>query len=116
MTQKERVLEEIIVTARKRVESMQDVSVAVTAFSGTQIDNLMARAPVTCPPDTEVRAAATLMRDKRISSLCVTEGDDLVGVPGRHDDRFAVGVVDDAVGVCPIPFDHLGEQARFKTH
>jgi iron complex outermembrane receptor protein len=39
----EAVLEEVIVTARKMEESMQDVSVAVTAFSGTQIDHLIMR-------------------------------------------------------------------------
>jgi iron complex outermembrane receptor protein len=36
-------LEEVIVTARKVTESMQDVSVAVTAFSGDQIDALIMR-------------------------------------------------------------------------
>ncbi len=39
----EATLEEIIVTARKMEESMQDVSVAVTAFSGQQIDHLIMR-------------------------------------------------------------------------
>lgn len=39
----EATLEEVIVTARKMEESMQDVSVAVTAFSGQQIDNLVMR-------------------------------------------------------------------------
>ena len=41
--QQEVRLEEVLVTARKMVESMQDVSVAVTAFSGEQIDNLVMR-------------------------------------------------------------------------
>ena len=34
------VLEEIIVTAQKREENMQDVPVAVTAYSGEQVDAL----------------------------------------------------------------------------
>lgn len=33
------MLEEVIVTAQKRVESMQDVPIAVTAISGAQIEN-----------------------------------------------------------------------------
>ena len=37
------VLEEVIVTARKVLESMQDVPVSVTAFSGQTIDNLNIR-------------------------------------------------------------------------
>lgn len=37
------VLEEVLVTARKRDESMQDVSIAVSAFSGAQIDALIMR-------------------------------------------------------------------------
>ena len=39
------VLEEVIVTARKTLESMQDVPVAVTAFSGDNIDSLVMRDP-----------------------------------------------------------------------
>ena len=37
------ILEEVVVTARKVAESMQDVSVAVTAFSGETMDALMLR-------------------------------------------------------------------------
>jgi iron complex outermembrane receptor protein len=37
------VLEEVIVTARKVQESMQDVPIAVSAFTGQQIDNLVMR-------------------------------------------------------------------------
>ena len=43
MAQRDAVLEEVIVTARKVQESMQDVSVAVTAFTGDKIDNLIMR-------------------------------------------------------------------------
>jgi len=38
-----RALEEVVVTARKVEESMQDVSIAVTAFTGDEIDALMIR-------------------------------------------------------------------------
>ena len=32
------ILEEVIVTAQKREESIQDVGIAITAFSGAQLD------------------------------------------------------------------------------
>ena len=34
------VLEEVMVTAQKREESIQDVGISVTAFSGDQLQNL----------------------------------------------------------------------------
>ena len=37
------VLEEIVVTARKRVQSIQDVSMSITAFSGKQIEEFAVR-------------------------------------------------------------------------
>ena len=43
VTAAEAKLEEIIVTASKMEESMQDVSVAVTAFSVIEIDHLIMR-------------------------------------------------------------------------
>ena len=33
------ILEEVIVTAKKREESLQDVSISITAFSGEEIKN-----------------------------------------------------------------------------
>ena len=36
----QQVLEEIVVTARKRVQNIQDVSMSITAFSGDQIEEL----------------------------------------------------------------------------
>ncbi len=46
---------------------------------------LMARDPATCPPDTPVQTAAQIMRDRHISSLCVTEGDALLGIATLRD-------------------------------
>jgi iron complex outermembrane receptor protein len=39
-------LEEIVVTARKRTESLQDVPIAVTAFTQSQIESAGIRRPV----------------------------------------------------------------------
>ncbi|EEE36419.1 nucleotidyltransferase/CBS/cyclic nucleotide-binding domain protein [Rhodobacteraceae bacterium KLH11] len=49
------------------------------------IDILMAHDPATCPPDTPVQTAARIMRDRHISSLCVTEGDALLGIATLRD-------------------------------
>ncbi|MEZ5675756.1 MAG: DUF294 nucleotidyltransferase-like domain-containing protein [Thalassovita sp.] len=46
----------------------------------SRVDTFMARQPETCAPDTDIQTAARVMRDKRISSLCVTEGAALSGI------------------------------------
>ena len=51
----------------------------------TQVDTFMASNPVTCAPDATVQAAAILMRDNRVSSLCVTEGGTLTGILTTRD-------------------------------
>ncbi|WP_432450680.1 putative nucleotidyltransferase substrate binding domain-containing protein [Aliiroseovarius marinus] len=51
----------------------------------TQVDTFMASSPVTCPPDTTVQEAAIRMRDARVSSICVTEGDVLTGILTTRD-------------------------------
>ncbi|UWQ13636.1 CBS domain-containing protein [Aliiroseovarius sp. M344] len=55
------------------------------SLATTQVDTFMARKPITCAPDTTVRDAAILMRDHRVSSLCMTEGDTLVGILTTRD-------------------------------
>ncbi len=55
------------------------------SLATTAIDVLMARRPATCPPTTSVRDAAKLMRDKGISSLCITQSDDLMGIATLRD-------------------------------
>ena len=37
------------------------------------VGQLMTRDPVTCPADTPIQQAAAIMRDKRISAICVTD-------------------------------------------
>ena len=51
----------------------------------TQVDTLMATTPVTCEAEDTVQDAARLMRDRRVSSLCVTEGDRLTGILTTRD-------------------------------
>ncbi|MCK0142870.1 DUF294 nucleotidyltransferase-like domain-containing protein [Aliiroseovarius sp. F20344] len=51
----------------------------------TQVDTLMAANPVTCAPSATVQEAAILMRDRRVSSLCVTEGEALTGILTTRD-------------------------------
>jgi len=51
----------------------------------TPVDSFMARRPLTCPPDTTVQQAARKMREARISSLCVTEGQQLNGIVTTRD-------------------------------
>ena len=51
----------------------------------SRVSELMAGAPVTCSPDTPVRAAAGLMAERGISSLCVLDGDRLAGIVTVRD-------------------------------
>jgi CBS domain-containing protein len=50
-----------------------------------RVADLMAANPVTCTPRTPLVEAARLMRDRRISCLCVTEDDRLVGIVTVRD-------------------------------
>jgi iron complex outermembrane receptor protein len=48
LAQTSSVLEEVIVTAQKREQSLQDVGIAVTAFTGDQMRALGVKAAATC--------------------------------------------------------------------
>ena len=53
---------------------------------GSTVAQLMSERPVTCRPDDTIEHAATLMHDRRVSRLPVTDGaGHLVGVVSRHD-------------------------------
>ncbi|SFA79824.1 CBS domain-containing protein [Poseidonocella pacifica] len=54
-------------------------------LSTSRVDALMARTPISCPPETTVQQAARLMRDHHVSCLCVTVGDDLAGIVTLRD-------------------------------
>ncbi|WP_282605416.1 DUF294 nucleotidyltransferase-like domain-containing protein [Pelagibius sp. Alg239-R121] len=49
------------------------------------VSDLMTRDPATCGPETELVAAARVMRDRRISCLVVTEGDRPIGILTTRD-------------------------------
>ncbi|WP_299352711.1 DUF294 nucleotidyltransferase-like domain-containing protein [uncultured Shimia sp.] len=65
---------------RTRIEKPREASLATSL-----VDTLMAHNPVSCGPETTAQDAASLMRDKRISSLCVTEGTALTGILTTRD-------------------------------
>ncbi|WP_170393703.1 DUF294 nucleotidyltransferase-like domain-containing protein [Ruegeria arenilitoris] len=65
---------------RTRGERAGPQSLATSA-----IDVLMAHNPATCPPDMQVQKAARVMRDRHISSLCVTHDDTLLGIATLRD-------------------------------
>lgn len=49
-------------------------------LTSLRVENLMVSDPVTCAPDLSVQDAAKLMRDKRISCLCVVDDGVLAGI------------------------------------
>ncbi len=55
------------------------------SLATTQVDTFMARNPITCASDATVQEAAILMRDNRVSSLCMMDGDKLTGILTTRD-------------------------------
>ncbi|MCR9110914.1 DUF294 nucleotidyltransferase-like domain-containing protein [Marivita sp. XM-24bin2] len=78
---------------RSRVERPKTASLATT-----RVETLMARAPLTCTPQTDVQVAARLMREARVSSICVADDDALKGIATIRD--LSGKVVGDG-----LPFD-----------
>jgi CBS domain-containing protein len=54
-------------------------------ISTRKVGDLIARAPISVPPGTTIRAAAGIMRDAHISCLAVIEGERLVGIVTARD-------------------------------
>ncbi|MFZ5962236.1 DUF294 nucleotidyltransferase-like domain-containing protein [Thalassococcus sp. BH17M4-6] len=54
-------------------------------LANSRIDALMSREPLTCGPDTPVQQAAQQMRDRHVSSICVTDGTRLLGILTLRD-------------------------------
>ncbi len=55
------------------------------------VETFMARNPITCRPEDTARAAATRMRDARVSSLCVIDNEGrLIGIITLRDLSFKV--------------------------
>ncbi|MFD0908342.1 DUF294 nucleotidyltransferase-like domain-containing protein [Ruegeria arenilitoris] len=55
------------------------------SLATTRVETLMARKPATCTPETTVQEAARLMRDRGISSVCITERGALRGIATVRD-------------------------------
>lgn len=55
------------------------------SLATTRVEAIMARDPVTCSGGLTCQGAAQLMRDRRISSVCVTDGDSLQGILTTRD-------------------------------
>ena len=51
----------------------------------SRVETLMATDPLTCPPETTVQNAAERMAERRVSSICVTEGTILKGIATIRD-------------------------------
>ena len=49
------------------------------------VDRLMKADPVTCAPDISIHTAAGMMRDRKISSVCITDQDGLKGIVTVRD-------------------------------
>lgn len=65
--------------ARKKQQRGKDLATS-------RAETLMAANPITCPPETTVQAAAREMRDRRVSSLCITQpADSLIGIVTVRD-------------------------------
>lgn len=54
-------------------------------LTSVRVESLMIANPITCPPDTPLIDAAKTMRDRRISCLCVTKRDRLIGILTLRD-------------------------------
>ncbi|MBN9890458.1 putative nucleotidyltransferase substrate binding domain-containing protein [Salipiger abyssi] len=51
-----------------------------TDLAHSRVETLMAAKPLTLPPETSVREAAKLMAERRVSSVCITDGPALKGI------------------------------------
>ncbi|MEM8852197.1 MAG: DUF294 nucleotidyltransferase-like domain-containing protein [Pseudomonadota bacterium] len=70
-------------------------------LSDTRVDTLMTRDPVTLGPDTTVTEAAKTLQERKISSVLIVEGGDLVGILTVRDisNRVVAGGLDPSVSV-----------------
>ena len=73
-------------------------------LSTLSVEQLMTRDPITCAPETPIRQAASLMHDKRISSICIGEAVSFEGIVTLRDmnGRVVVKGVDASLPVYTI--------------
>ena len=65
---------------RNRAQTQPENTLATS-----RVEELMTRDPATCAPTSPVREAAQMMAEKRISSVCVVDGDALAGIVTVRD-------------------------------
>ena len=81
-----------------RSRAAPDSGLQPPGLAQVRVGTLMIRDPVTCTADTTIRAAAELMRDRRISCLCVLGDGRLTGILTLRDlvnRALATGLSDD---------------------
>ncbi|SLN19577.1 inosine 5'-monophosphate dehydrogenase [Aquimixticola soesokkakensis] len=68
------------------------------------VADLMAQAPVSCPPEMSIRDCARLMRDNRVSSVGVVRGERLMGIVTVRDmtNKVVAGALDTARPVSEV--------------
>ncbi|MCT4554586.1 MAG: DUF294 nucleotidyltransferase-like domain-containing protein [Pelagimonas sp.] len=71
--------------ARKFFDRSRAAKPRKNDLAHSRVETLMGRNPLTCPPGTTVQEAAVLMRDARVSSVCVTQDDHLDGIATIRD-------------------------------
>ena len=68
-----------------RDKKSEKFAIQPTNLAQITVGTLMVGNPITCAPKTTVREAATMMRDKRISCICITDEDRLAGIVTLRD-------------------------------
>ena len=68
-----------------REKKAEKFAIQPTSLAQVTVGALMVANPVTCAPQTTIQEAAIIMRDKRISCICVTDGDGLSGIVTLRD-------------------------------
>jgi len=72
-------------TVRKFFDRSRGESPRGNDLATSRVETLMARDPMTCAADDTVQTAAQIMRDKKISSVCVTSDHTLEGILTTRD-------------------------------
>ena len=87
--------------ARARPRGADGSGVRPASLAETRVEALMSRAPATLPPETPIRDAARLMRERRISSVLVVGEGELRGILTIRDvsGRVVAGGLDPALPV-----------------
>lgn len=57
----------------------------IQKMTGTTVQDICTKDPITLSPDVGLDEAATIMADKMVYTLPVIEGGSLVGIIGKHD-------------------------------